>query len=97
LNGLNREWPDWIISALEAARMAPSAVNRQPWRFSVEEDDSIKISVDSFRDPYRISKRLDCGIAMVHIEVGAGHIGRKAGNISPYGRVHFLIALIMKQ
>lgn len=75
LNGFNREWPDWIISALEAARMAPSAVNRQPWRFSVEEDDSIKISVDSLRDPYRISKRLDCGIAMVHIEVGAGHKG----------------------
>ncbi|HVJ49404.1 nitroreductase family protein [Desulfitobacterium sp.] len=68
------EWPDWVRSALELARLAPSAVNRQPWRFSVE-TDAIKISVDSVKDSYHISKCLDCGIAMVHIEVGARHKG----------------------
>lgn len=63
-------WPDWVKSALEAARLAPSAVNRQPWRFLVEEG-AITISVDGLYFSMGISKRLDCGIAMLHLEVGA--------------------------
>lgn len=63
-----------IITALEAARLAPSAVNRQPWRFTVE-GKSIKISVDSDKDSFHLSKRLDCGIAMLHLEVGALYQG----------------------
>ena len=69
--GLERgQWPRWIEAALEAARIAPSAINRQPWRFHVE-PDSITVSVDSTRMNLTISKRLDCGIAMMHIEVAA--------------------------
>lgn len=64
------KWPGWIKSALEAARLAPSAVNRQPWRFHVE-PDSITISVDNRKDTFNIPKRLDCGIAMLHIEVAS--------------------------
>lgn len=66
--------PVWIRSSLEVARLAPSAVNRQPWRFSVE-NETIKISVDNSKKSYNISKRLDCGIAMAHIEIGANHEG----------------------
>lgn len=66
--------PRWICSALEAARLAPSAVNRQPWRFSVE-NEVIRISVDNTKDSYHISKRLDSGIAMAHIEIAAKHEG----------------------
>ena len=62
--------PNWMKSALEAARLAPSAINRQPWRFYVE-PYSITISVDSPGFTFGISKRLDCGIAMLHIEVAA--------------------------
>ncbi len=70
-SGLARnKWPDWARSALAAARLAPSAVNRQPWRFTVAEK-AITVSVDNPNDYYQISKRLDCGIAMVHLEVGA--------------------------
>jgi nitroreductase len=64
------EWPEWIRAALLAARVAPSAANRQPWRFLVEQD-SITISVDNLHDSLGISKRLDCGIAMLHIEIAA--------------------------
>lgn len=64
------EWPYWIKSALEAARLAPSAINRQPWRFHVE-PNSITVSVDSPSFDFGISKRLDCGIAMLHVEVSA--------------------------
>lgn len=63
-------WPDWMKAALEAARMAPSAINRQPWRFQVE-PDGVTVSVDGGRISFGISRRLDCGIAMLHIEVAA--------------------------
>lgn len=57
-----------IKAILEAARLAPSAVNRQPWRFKIEQN-GITISTDNLNDTFKISKRLDCGIAMLHIEV----------------------------
>lgn len=41
-----------------------------PWRFEVVQQ-SITVSVDSNKGNYGISKRLDCGIAMLHIEVSA--------------------------
>ncbi len=64
------ERPQWVNLALEAARLAPSAVNRQPWRFKVE-PNSITVSVNTIRREYGLSKRLCCGIAMLHIEVAA--------------------------
>ena len=67
-------WPPWVREALEAARIAPSATNRQPWRFRVTAG-SITVSADSMKDTYRISRRLDCGIAMLHLELGARHAG----------------------
>ena len=69
-------WPDWTTTALEAARLAPSAVNRQPWRFEVE-DQSITISVNSENRFSSVSRRLDCGIAMLHIETAAISCGKK--------------------
>ncbi|OIQ58601.1 hypothetical protein MOTE_17890 [Moorella thermoacetica] len=66
--------PDWVQVALEAARLAPSAVNRQPWRFTVA-GDSITVAVDNLQDTFNLPKRLDCGIAMLHIEVAALYYG----------------------
>lgn len=69
------ECPPWARSALDAARLAPSAANRQPWRFTVK-DDRIKVSLDTGdRDSRISSKRLDCGITMFHIEVAAMSAG----------------------
>ena len=65
------KWPEWVKSALECARLAPSAINRQPWRFMIE-SNSITVEVDSTHSNGSVSKRLDCGIAMSHIEIGAG-------------------------
>ncbi len=70
------EFGEWIKEALLSAQLAPSAVNRQPWRFFIEKN-SITISVDNLNDSYGISKRLDCGIAMLHIEVTALYFGVK--------------------
>lgn len=60
----------WMEKALEAARLAPSAQNRQPWRFRIEKD-AVVIAVDKSFSTSSISKRLDCGIAMLHFELGA--------------------------
>ena len=65
---------EWMKTALEAARLAPSAVNRQPWRFVIG-DNSISVNLDEGRDSYKIARRLDCGIAMLHLELGARHAG----------------------
>jgi nitroreductase len=66
----------WQEKATEAARMAPSAANRQPWRFVLGEK-SITVRVDNPKDSNRFPKRLDCGIAMLHIELGAMTAGKK--------------------
>lgn len=45
----------WLDAALEAARLAPSAVNRQSWRFTWS-DGGLTVEVDSPRDSYSISR-----------------------------------------
>jgi len=64
------EWEEWMRVALKAARLAPSAVNRQPWRFKLE-PHSITVSVNTTARQYGLPKRLCCGIAMLHVEVAA--------------------------
>lgn len=74
--------PQWMRAALEAARLAPSAYNRQPWRFFLE-PDSITVSAVELKRDFGFSVRLDCGIAMLHIEVAAF-------NCEVHGRWEFL-------
>jgi nitroreductase len=77
IKGLPREkWPNWVNLPLEAARLAPSAANRQPWGFDVQ-DDGIIVSVRTSGPEFGVSKRLDCGIAMLHLEVAAVDSGCK--------------------
>jgi len=77
VRGLPREkWPDWVNICLEAVRLAPSAVNRQPWGFDVQ-DDSFTVFVRTKGLEFNVSKRLDCGIAMLHLEVAVFDSGRK--------------------
>jgi len=87
------KWPTWVKAALEAARLAPSAVNRQPWRFFVK-PQSITVSVDNLRDTYNLSKRLDCGIAMLHVEVAARCHGVRGAweSLEPTGVARFLVS-----
>ena len=70
------EWPEWMKLALEAARLAPSRVNRQPWRFHVEKDSiAVAASNTNMEINAVTSERLCCGIAMLHIELAALHCG----------------------
>ncbi len=71
VSGLERSHrPEWTQKAVEAARLAPSATNRQPWSFRIEQD-SITVSIAASGPQYNVSRRLDCGIAMLHVELGA--------------------------
>jgi hypothetical protein len=82
-------WPLWATNGLRLAQTAPSAANRQPWRFELELGASAAPSsaqeggpaaamiISSVEDGYdgKISRRLDCGIAMLHFEIGARLMG----------------------
>ena len=67
-------WPAWARTAVEAARLAPSALNRQPWLFRFEEGELL---IELAGNPGSVwgglSKRLDCGIALCHLYLGAVH------------------------
>jgi len=71
-SGLGRPaWPAWAVTAVEAARLAPSGANRQPWRFSLEHDTLVM----GHADRTYWTAPIDLGIAMLHIELGAAHEG----------------------
>lgn len=67
-------WPDWARAGVKLARISPSATNRQPWRFARGDDGHIALSFSGADTPV-ISKRLDCGIAMLHFELGLREAG----------------------
>jgi nitroreductase len=79
IRGLGQDaLPEWVRTSIQAARLAPSAVNRQPWGFDVE-DNRITVYIRSGGPEFSISKRLDCGIGMLHIEVAAMNCGVSGG------------------
>jgi nitroreductase len=58
-----------LTSILEHARLAPSAVNRQPWRFIVRPEDIVLALVRP--------QPIDAGIVMAHISLAAEALGRQ--------------------
>ncbi len=62
-------WPAWAQAAAAAVQVAPSAMHRQPWMLRMD-SGSLVIGC-SGPDTPKVSKRLDCGIAMLHAELGA--------------------------
>ena len=59
------DWPLWAYNAAEYVRIAPSAVNLQPWRLSFA---GRTLALSSARP----NASLDMGIAMLHMILGAG-------------------------
>jgi hypothetical protein len=60
-------WPEWAAAGVRCARIAPSAMNRQPWVFRYE-DGSVVVSLGAAAPGMG---RIDAGIAMLHFELGA--------------------------
>jgi nitroreductase len=60
-----------LVEVLECARLAPSAENRQPWRFVVEEGTKWRLHL-FLTGPSPI----DAGIGMAHVALAAAEVGR---------------------
>ncbi len=56
-------YPPILREAAQAVRIAPSAINAQPWRFTLENEKTLRIAV---RLPIH---RVDLGIALCHAEL----------------------------
>lgn len=75
-----------ITAILEAARLAPSAENAQPWRFVVVRDPArrLRLVEESFSGIYRRSRRIDAPvfIALCGVHGAVDLAGRAAGHSS---------------
>lgn len=67
------EAPQWFKDGIDAALLAPTAINQQKFRFDLkslgEQGEKPLVRAHSKRGPY---SKMDLGIAKLHFEVGAG-------------------------
>lgn len=61
--------PDWFRAGLEAALLAPTAVNQQKFKFFLR--DGNKVGTKTFSSLWGYT-RIDLGIVKCHFEIGAG-------------------------
>ena len=61
--------PDWFRRGLEAAQLAPTAINQQRFRFELQGNRVRAVALPGF------FSKVDLGIAKVHFEIGAGPEG----------------------
>ena len=66
----------WQKEAVLAARVAPSAVNMQPWRITAEKNGVLILEPEFVM--FKKYAQIDRGICMLHAAVGAYKVGRKA-------------------
>ena len=74
--------PGWFMEGMRAVQKAPSAVNRQPVRFTLERG-RITACVENYAD---VGAVLDLGIAKAHFELGAGDGTWAFGNHGAFAR-----------
>ena len=60
------EAPDWVVSGVEAALLAPTAVNQQKFLFTW---DGEAVTAEALRGPHSL---MDLGIVKYHFEIGSG-------------------------
>jgi len=68
-----------LMDDLEAVRIAPSAVNKQPWRILIEDNKAhfYEKKDKGFATPDYDIQKIDLGIAMYHFETQLISEGRK--------------------
>ena len=62
------EGPEWYKRGIEAALLAPTAVNQQKFKLTLLDENTVKASIQGI-GPYL---KLDLGIVKCHFELGAG-------------------------
>lgn len=61
----DKDIPYWVKSGIQAVIKAPSAMNKQPWKYFFD-DNNVKVCIE--KESYR---NIDIGISMAHFELGA--------------------------
>lgn len=64
-----KDMPEWFLSGMEAALLAPTAMNRQKFYFELLPNNSIKITCGK-----GLYTKLDLGIVKYHFEVVSGKV-----------------------
>lgn len=59
--------PAWFKSGVEAALLAPTAMNQQKFRFTLSQNNAVKAETS-----FGFYSKIDLGIAKLHFELGAG-------------------------
>lgn len=78
MSNANKNSPRWFLQGMEAVKMAPSAVNKQPVTFTLHNNRVTAIVQNH--------EYLDLGIAMLHFELGAKGGTWTWGNPANYKR-----------
>ena len=60
------QMPDWFKAGMEAAMLAPTAINQQKFHLTLMEGDTVK--AEALKGPYA---QMDLGIVKYHFELGA--------------------------
>lgn len=89
---------------MEAVRLAPSAVNSQPWRFVFEGDQihvfAAKPEMFLMKKVLEPLNRLDMGIALCHLALGAEHIDKEITftklNVAPVKDWRYLLSVVIR-
>ncbi len=63
------EMPDWFVAGVNAALLAPTAINQQKFRFTLQADGRTVVAEESAWGPY---STIDLGIVKLHFEIGSG-------------------------
>ncbi len=66
LSNLTETSPEWLKAGMEAALLAPTAMNQQKFRFELQENGKVKAIAGG---PFG---KVDLGIAKYHFEIGSG-------------------------
>lgn len=66
VSNLSSESPDWFKQGVEAALLAPTAMNQQKFKFKLVEDDAVLATAG-----VGFYSKIDLGIAKYHFELGA--------------------------
>ena len=69
LSNVSPDTPDWFRNGVEAARLAPTAINQQKFHFEYIAPNMVKASRGFSMVGYT---KMDLGIAKLHFEIGAG-------------------------
>ena len=65
-----KPFPEWFLRGIEAALLAPTAVNQQKFAFYLHDNNQIEEAVK--RAIFANYVAIDLGIAKCHFEIGAG-------------------------